>query len=262
MEKHFIYKLALRYPQILIPISKDARQSEEYKDVVLRGKQSYRTPVFSFDSNDKLESFKTEVGDIEVITMYQRQDFVHMARCLGNRCEPEEIPDSTGAMAIFGLNNWDKVRAGLDNYKDSIILLSSGYYSNVSHNDINSVCNMALSNNEWIEKSITIRKYHELTHIIMRKKYPDNINAIRDEIIADAIGIYSAFSYLDIKMLKLFLGLENDVYREGGRLQNYEGGQIENIPEILKMIDKLDNKFKVFIGKPIDYIWNNINELM
>lgn len=262
MKKHFIYELALRYPQILIPVKKGARQSEEYKEVVLRGAKSNRTPDFLFDSRDKLESFKTEVGDIEVITMYQRQDFVHMALCLGNRCEPEVIPDSTGAMAIFGLNNWDKVRANLDNYKDSIILLSSGYYSNVSENDINLICDMSLSKDEWIEKSITIRKYHELTHIIMRKKYPDNISPIRDELIADAIGIYSSFGSLNIKMLKLFLGLENNEYRQGGRLQNYEGGQVENIPEILKMIDLLDNKFKVFIGKPIDYIWNNIIELM
>lgn len=262
MSNHFIYDLAKRYPQILIPVVKDARQTEEYKNLVLRGMESDRKPQFSFDERDKFESFKTEVGDVEVITMYQRQDFVHMIQCLGCRCEPEIIPDSTGAMAIFGLNNWDKVRANLENYKDSIIILSSGYYSNVSEEDVNRVCGMNLNKEEWIEKSIIIRKFHELTHFVMRKKYPDDIKAIRDELIADILGINSAFGYLDVKMLKLFLGLENDEYREGGRLQNYEGGQKENIPEVLKMIDDLDNEFIRFKGKSIEYIWENINELM
>lgn len=262
MDKHFIYDLAKRYPQILIPIEKDVRQTEEYKNLVLRGMESDRKPQFSFDSKDKLESIKTEAGVVEVITMYQRHDFVHMVQCLGCRCEPEIIPDSTGAMAIFGLNNWDKVRANLENYKDSIIILSSGYYSNVSEEDVNRVCGMNLNKDEWIEKSIIIRKYHELTHFVMRKKYPDDIKAIRDELIADIVGIYCAFGYLDTKMLKLFLGLENDEYRDGGRLQNYEGGQKENIPEVLKMIDDLDNKFKAFKDKTVDEIWSNVINLM
>lgn len=262
MEKHFIYDLARKYPQIYLPIEKDMKLTEEYKDVVLRGMKTNRIPQFSFDSRDKVESFKTEVGDVEVITMYQRQDFVHMVQCLGHRCEPVEIPDSTGAMAIFGLNNWDKVEAGLENYKDSIIILSSGYYSNVSEVDVNRVCDMNLNKDEWIEKSIIIRKYHELTHFVMRKKYPKDIKAIRDELIADSLGIKCAFGYLDVKMLKLFLGIENDKYREGGRLQNYEGGSIENIPKVLKQIEELDAKLKTFENKSIDEIWKNVNELM
>ena len=262
MKTHFIYSLAKTYPQILMPIEKDIRNTEEYKNIVLRGMDTNRVPLFSFDERDKFESFKTEVGDVNIITMYQRQDFVHMAQCLGSRCEPVIIPDSTGAMAIFGLNNWDKVRANLDDYKDSIILLSSGYYSDVTYKDVNKVCEMNLSKDEWIEKSIIIRKYHELTHFVMRKKYPDNIKPIRDELIADALGIKEAFAYFNTKMLKLFLGLENNEYRQGGRLQNYEGGTIDNIPVVLKQIDELEERINKYKDSSIEYIWAHIIDLM
>ena len=50
-----------------------------------------------------------------------------------------------------------------------------------------------LNEDEWIEKSIIIRKYHELTHFVMRKTYPDDIDYIRDELIADCIGLICAF---------------------------------------------------------------------
>ena len=189
---------------------------------------------------------------------------MHACRCLGNKCEPVEIPDSTGAMALFGLNNWEKVRAGMDNYKDSFIILSSGNYSNVTNNDIYKETNgeIDLSEQEWIEKSIVIRKYHELTHFVMRKIYPDDISFIRDELIADCIGLIAAFNTFDIRLLKLFLGIEGNVYRQGGRLQNYEGGNVENIPNVLKMIDDLKNRVSKYENENIEIIWENIKELM
>ena len=135
--EHCIDILARRYPQILMPIEKDIRLSEEYKNVCLRGEESNRPITFSMNSLDKLESVVTPAGSVEILSLRNRQDFVHACQCLGNRCEPVEIPDSTGAMAIFGLNNWDKVRAGLDDYKDSLIILSSGNYSNVNTDAVN-----------------------------------------------------------------------------------------------------------------------------
>lgn len=262
--EHCLDILAKRYPQILMPVEKGIRESEEYKNVCLRGEKCNRSITFSKDSKDKLETVNTPAGSVEVLSLRKREDFVHMCQCLGNKCEPVEIPDSTGAMALFGLNNWDKVRAGLDNYKDSFIILSSGNYSNVSNIDIKNVTNseLDLTEEEWIEKSIIIRKYHELTHFVMRKTYPDDISFIRDELIADCIGLIAAFKKFDIRLLKLFLGIENDIYREGGRLQNYEGGDKKNIPEVLKMIDGLKKRVSKYEDKDIDEIWKNIQELM
>lgn len=262
--EHCIEILAKRYPQILLPIEEGISKSEEYRNVCLRGEKCNREITFSKDVNDMLESIDTPSGKVEVLTLIKREDFVHACQCLGNKCEPVKIPDSTGAMALFGLNNWEKVRAGLDNYKDSFIILSSGNYSNVTNKDVYNVTNgeIDLSEEEWTKKSIVIRKYHELTHFVMRKTYPDDIDFIRDELIADALGLICAFNSFDVRLLKLFLGIENDLYREGGRLQNYEGGDINNIPNVLEMIETLKNKINKYENSDIYSIWNNIKELM
>ena len=262
--EHCLDILARRYPQILMPIEAGIRNSEEYKNVCLRGEKTDRPITFTKDPKDSLETIVTCAGPVEVLSMRKREDFVHACRCLGHKCEPVEIPDSTGAMAIFGINNWDKVRANMDNYKDSFIILSSGNYSNVGNKDIYKETNgeIDLNEEEWIEKSITIRKYHELTHFVMRKTYPDDISFIRDELIADCVGLIAAFGKFDVRLLKLFLGIEREVYREGGRLQNYEGGDKKNIPEILKMIDELKLKAIKHENSEPQTIYENIKDLM
>lgn len=247
---HFIYDLVNTYPQISIPIKEGISKTEEYRNIVLRGEKSPYPITFFLDNRDSFETFKTKMGEVNIITMYKRDDFVHMIRCLGGKCEPIEIPDSTGAMAIFGLNNWDKVRQGLDDYKDSIIILSSGNYSNVTSEDVKKVTDgeIDLSKEEWIEKSIIIRKYHELTHFVMRKEYPNDIKAIRDELIADMVGLIKAFGFYDSRLAKLFLGIESKDYRKGGRLENYSENYLVEIPHILDMISKLEvlNKNNTF----------------
>lgn len=260
--EHCIQILARRYPQILIPCSNGVSKTEEYKNICLRGEKCNYPITFSMDEKDSLETINTPAGDVEVLLLRKREDFVHACRCLGNKCEPVDVPDSTGAMAIFGLNNWDKVRQGFNDYKDSFIILSSGNYSNVSNEDIYKESNgeIDLDEEEWIEKSITIRKYHELTHFVMRKKYPDDINFIKDELIADAVGLIAAFGVFDIRLLKLFLGIESNTYREGGRLQNYEGGSVSNIPKVLEMINIIDNKIKKYNN--VEALWENIKEIM
>lgn len=258
--EHCLKIIANKYPQLYLPIEKGISTTEEYRDVCLRGAKTDRTLSFSFNLDDTLDKFTTIAGDIDVLTLRNRDDFEHAYICLSNKCEPMTVPKSTGAITIMGLNNWDKVRANEDNYKDSIILLSCNDYSNVSSEDIYKETGIKLSKEEWINLSITIRKYHELTHFVMRKLYPDDIDFVRDEIIADSIGIIMAFNKFDVRLLKLFLGVESGAYRVGGRLENYKGGN--DITRSLKLIEDIDNKIVSFNGKDIDYIWNNIKALM
>lgn len=250
------------YPQLLLPIEEGISKTQEYKDVCLKGEQCNRQLNFSFNPNDSLEKIKTVAGEIDVLTLYDRQDFEHACVCLSNRCEPKQIPLSTGAMFISGLNNWNKVRNNIENYKDSIIVLSCGNYSNVTNDDVLEVTGgqVSLTSKQWLEKSIIIRKYHEITHFVMRKLYPNDINFIRDELIADMVGLLKAFNRFDPRLLRLFLGIENEAYRKGGRLENYEGGSIDNIPSINKMIDKLEERFLYFVDA--EEVLNNIKEFI
>ena len=90
--EHCLDILAKRYPQILLPVQKGMRETEEYKNVCLRGHQCNRPITFSKDPEDKLETVNTPAGDVEVLSLRKRDDFVHMCQCLGNKCEPVEIP--------------------------------------------------------------------------------------------------------------------------------------------------------------------------
>lgn len=220
---HPIMILVQKYPQIRFPIEEGIKDTVEYQDVCLRGKPCERVPEFSYSEYDTLEEIMTEAGVASVLTLHSREDFERIIQCLFYRCEPAYIPASMGACTIKGLNNWDKVRAGEKCYKDTLIVLSSGIYSNVCASDVASVTKgrLSLSNEEWIQKSKVIRKYHELRHFVDRTLRPEDIDPLRDEINADRDGIIAAFGYYDKDLARIFLGIEGDVYRNGGRLQNY-----------------------------------------
>lgn len=65
----------------------------------------------------------------------------------------------------------------------------------------------------------------ELKRFIARKLFPDHKEAIHDESIADAIGLLAAFDKYETRLARLFFGREGESYREGGRWQNYYGGE-------------------------------------
>lgn len=241
MGEHPLEILSRRYPQLLLPIRSGMKDTEEYKDVVLRGKRAERRPDFSLNGKDSLALFCTPAGNVDILTLADRLDFEHAVQALAQRCEPDPVPPSMGASTVIGLINWEKIHSHMDayeagggedsdsefekfvsdksNYLDALIILSSGEYSAVPSEKMN------LPYDVWIEKSIEIRKYHELSHFYSRKLYPENREAVRDEIVADMDGIISAFGYYDTAAARLFLGIEGHSYREGGRLQNYVSGR-------------------------------------
>lgn len=237
-----LLSLAEVYQQLYIPPGEDCK--EQYDNVVKKG---HRIPNgnlchFAMDERDSLVYEDTPAGKVCVITLYNRRDFVTFLQIMANRCEIVDIPDTQGASIIDGVANWEKIRAHKDdfykrergkgnlfpdwktefarftaeksNYIDALIVLSVGPYSGISAD------RLGLSDDEWMPLSHTIRKYHECTHFICRRKYPDKIDTIYDELVADTVGIYAAFGRFDPKMEELFLGIENGRYI-GGRLGNY-----------------------------------------
>lgn len=262
-----------RYPQVGFPIVKGAKNMEKFRRSVFAG-EPVEDPVENFigDSRDSFTTVTTPAGDVETLYLWHRADFETAVRCLSAYCEPIEIPASMGAQTIGGLINWKKINTHMKeylagggdswddeferftsvrkNYRDYLILLSSGPYSAVGVNEAGQALGRAMTEEEWIDKSVTIRKYHELTHFICRNLYAENQEAIRDEVIADAIGLIAAFGRYEADLARLFLGLENEQYRPGGRLENYYGEEAPESAQIRarRIIDEVDKALSGISG--------------
>ena len=235
--EHPLIILSRRYPQLLLPVRTGMRDTPEYKAAVLEGNRPAGEPDFTMQAADTLTVVDTPVGPAEVLYLADRGDFEHALRALAYRCEPVEILPSVGASTIRGLINWEKIRRhkseyllsnGTDwdaeferfaadkaNYLDSLLLLSGGEYSAVPAAEV------GMEPEAWCEKSLTIRKYHELTHFVCRGLRPEDVDAVRDEILADLIGLAAAFGRYDPALARRFLGIESGVCRPGGRLSHY-----------------------------------------
>lgn len=253
---HILVELSQRYPQLLFPIEHGISKTQVFTDVVFYGKEHKGTLDFSMSPKDRLYSIDTPAGTAEALLLYNRDDFEKCVCALANKCEPKDIPPAVGAFMISGLINWGKVRRNCKNnineltlkllklsgceIYDRIILLSSGWYSGVAPEKT------GCSADEWTEKSIIIRKYHELTHFICRSLYPKNIDVIRDEIFADMIGIVAAFGYYDTDLAKLFLGISDTGLSESGRINCYIKNKEPNVllKEVNTWISLLERKVK------------------
>ncbi len=245
--------LLLCYPQLQLPVRTGMKDSPLYRDVVLSGAPLPEEERLPFEAEAELSSVTTPAGNAQILWLARREDFERVLCALAYRCEPAEIPASVGASTVRGLINWGKINAhkaaylaagGDDwaaefrrftadrkNYRDTLIVLSNGDYSAVSA-DV-----LGLSADVWTEKSLSIRKYHELTHFVCRELYPEDVDAIRDEVLADLIGLVAAFDRYDPALARRFLGIENGHYREGGRLSHY--AKEDELGETVARADRL-----------------------
>lgn len=163
---------------------------------------------FCGSEKDSLTVEQTPAGPVEVLYLYHREDFEQVLRLLAYRGRPEVIPATTGAMTVRGLYNHRKKE------KDVLIILSEGPYSGVSAR------RAGQPEDTWLEISGKIRLYHECTHVICGKLFPQQKDAVWDEIVADAVGLRKALGYYDEKLAAMFLGVSREGYTKG-RLENY-----------------------------------------
>lgn len=232
--------LAEIYPQLYLKPGKEG--AEAYAEIVRRGIDAPEHSLDHFRGNplDSLTTETTPAGEVRIVTLGDRQDFELFLQIMANRCTPEQIPATQGASILDGVINWSKIREHLKeylenggnlmgwqeefrrftaepgNYKDALIVLSTGPYSAVTAEET------GMPEEAWLAASYQIRKAHECTHFICRRLYPDQIHAVWDELVADAVGIYAAFGRYDLKLAEMFLGISPDGYT-GGRLINYSG---------------------------------------
>lgn len=227
-------QLAADYPQLYL--NPDIDTQEAYRRVVLRGEEPATKSLAHYRGSkyDRMETVDTPVGPVRVVTLGNRQDFELALRGLmAAKDGPEAvIPESQGA-AMLTVFNWPRIHAHLalypeeeraaefkrftavrENYVDMLVLLSRGPYSHVD------AAAVGETEAAWLEHSDAIRRYHELAHVICRRLYPGDVAPIRDELVADAVGLIAAYGRFDPETEKLFLGIRDGRYT-GGRLGNY-----------------------------------------
>lgn len=229
--------LSRRYPQLLLPIARGMSQTEQYRRAVLRGVLPDADPVIAGSASDSFETVRTEFGSVGIWYLAHREDFVRAVQALAHRCEPVALPASVGAQYIGGLVNWETIRAHRAQYlaagggdwsrelrrfaadrsccTDCLILLGSGFYSDVPAQEA------SLPERTWREASLRIRKYHELTHFVYRRAYPGDVDAVRDEVLADCVGLLAAFGRYDSRLARRVLGICGGGVLPGGRLRHY-----------------------------------------
>ena len=227
-------RLAAEYPQLYL--NPDTDTQETYRRVVLQGEEPEQKSLAHYrgDPKDREEIVETPAGNVRVVTLGSRQDFELVIRSLmAAKDGPETmIPESQGA-AMVTVFNWPRIHAYLakfpqeerqaefkrftalrENYIDMLVVLSRGPYSHVD------AAAVGETEEEWLDHSDTIRRFHELTHVICRRIYPGNVAPIRDELVADAVGLYAAYGRFEPETEKRFLGIRDGRYT-GGRLGNY-----------------------------------------
>ena len=258
-----ISELAKRFPQLYIKPQKGVSESELYRSIVCRGEQySGELTHFICSDEDSLTVEETPAGRVEVIFLKNREDFECFYQIMAEKCEHAPVLRSVGAAYIGGINDWPKIHAHIaeyeknggrdaddefrrftankDNYKTSIILLSDGFYSNISYE------NTPYGEEEWRKISLEIRKYHELTHFVCRHFFPGNISPVWDELLADFYGLLCATGRYDPSLALEFLGIRSGEYIDG-RLKRYAEGEISGelvgeIAELAGLLEKLAPK--------------------
>ena len=235
--------------QLQFPIQKGISQTEIYRAVTLKGQatanmEQVQGLQLQYPEKLQLKIHSSLAGSIPVLLPETRADFVSLVQALTKKNEPESIPDSMGACMVANYNNWGRInqyrhQLSLNNdgncsetdwqsefrrlipqkklYQDCFIILSNGFYSGVTAQEMN------LSEAEWRRFSLTIRLEHECTHYFTYRVLGSMRNNLLDELIADYQGIVSAIGKYRADWFLRFMGLESfPHYRKGGRFQNYQ----------------------------------------
>lgn len=239
--------LAKIYRQLYLNPGEGKRNHQLYKEIVLQGKipkelkkrMEEGLTGFIGSDQDRMFIMETPVGAVRVVYLYHRKDFERFVQIIAHRCENVDIPKSMGALAVRGIINWSKIERhkkeylanggnflfwdkefklfteDKGNYLDDILILSRGGYSNLSPEEA------GYEEEQWNELSYQIRLSHECTHFICRNKYPDKQDPVKDEVIADSMGLLETMGTYDTQLARKFLGISEDGQYKGGRLENY-----------------------------------------
>ena len=163
---------------------------------------THKRPVAFFEPESiTIEIYDSFAGRIPVVVFENDSDFeAFITNCAYRGERPSNI-SQMGASFIYGKTQ-------------RFLTLSRKFYSNTAPEYV------GLTPEQWREKSMLIRREHEITHYYTKTFYGSARNNLHDELIADFIGLYSAFGHYDAKLFRHFMGLDGS----DGRLSLYTAG--------------------------------------
>ena len=189
-----------------------------------------RMPVnFIDEKNIIIEIYSSFAGRIPVIIFENAQDFENFITNLFYKGARPENLSQMGASFIYG-------------QKQRFLTLSKKFYSSTEPDYLN------LSPEEWRDKSMIIRREHELTDYYTKKFYGSASNNLHDELIADFTGIYAAFNSYSAKIFCHFMGIDGT---HAGRFSLYtEELNNTEINELAKIAVKCANNLENWTHTP------------
>jgi len=148
------------------------------------------------DMPPRLEMFGSAAGIIPIVYPVSESDFERLLREIVYK--GKEVPDisNIGAQFVFGKTL-------------RFIILSKKPYSGLPAQWFH------LDERTWMEKSMTIRKYHECAHYYTKRFLGSSRNNLHDELIADFCGLYAAFGEYHAEWFMKFFELRAAIYTKG-----------------------------------------------
>ena len=231
------------FPQLTFEIGDDTCESDKYYRYFaynIRPDTQSSRPFAGMTKGEILTPF--EGTRVYCLTFSLREDFERAVHAVCHKCRSTPaVPATTGAMTVFGVRNAEETEKALEKlakngtpedrfaglkllrengeYKrkctDALFFISSGPYSDIPYTET------PYGEEEWNRVSAKIRLYHELTHVFSRRFFPEHQDAVRDEMLADAIGLLCATGKYDPVFGKRLIGIGANGYMPGGRLENY-----------------------------------------
>ncbi len=145
---------------------------------------NFMCPVnFVEPENVIIDIYNSFAGRIPIIIFENAQDFENFITNLFKMGHGAENLSQIGASFISGKTQ-------------RFLALSKKFYSNINPSYLK------LTPEEWREKSLIIRREHEITHYYTKKFYGNANNNLHDELIADFTGIYAAFNQYSAKLFR------------------------------------------------------------
>ncbi len=243
-----------RLPQLNFPIREGVSKSEAYARAVRRGEPLTRDELgdrlaLAAPEALRLSVFEHPAGAMPVLTTTARQDFETLVQALACRSEPTSLAPAVNAQLVTGFVNWERVArhkeawsVGRDplearfgwpdelrrlaagetwRYQDRFLVTHVHPYSDV-HAD---ALGLDLDEDQWLERSTTLRLEHELTHYATKRVFGAMRLNLLDETLADFMGLTLALGSYRAAWYLRFLGLEAWPHVRGeGRIHTYTEG--------------------------------------